>query len=116
MPKDETRQQRTEWQAPARSREGMSAHREQVACDLWHSGIRMQTCGGRNGLAPSAGGYVSGKIALELGQIMAGLAAVLIIPTGQHLTANILNSSRYDRIGTLDGQRGVETEASCQEG
>jgi hypothetical protein len=115
MPKAETRQHQADLQPPGRSGEGMDAQLEGTPCDRLPGSIRNGTSGEDNGLAHSAPGRLGGKTALELGQIMAGLAAVLIIPTGQHLMANILKSSMYGRIGTLDGRRGIETDASCQE-
>jgi hypothetical protein len=115
MPKAETRQHQADLQPPGHSGEGMNAHLERTPCDQLAGSLRHGTSSECNGLAHSARGRLGGKTALELGQIMAGLAAVLIIPTGQHLMANILKSSVYGRIGTLDGRRGVETDASCQE-
>ena len=116
MSKAETRERQADLQPPGHSGEAMNAHLERTPCDRLPGSIRNGTSSEGNELAHSAPGRLGGKTALELGQIMAGLAAVLIIPTGQHLMANILQSSMYGRIETLDGRTGVETDASCQEG
>jgi hypothetical protein len=81
----------------------MGADLGEVACDLLHGGTRPEMTRRCSGLARPAGTYAASKSRLELELMLAGLAAVLIVPTGQHLMANILNASRYGRIGALDG-------------
>jgi hypothetical protein len=116
MPKVDARQDREVARPRGRCAEGMSERTRQVDCDLLHSDVGTEIANGGNGFAGSAAHLAGGAIRPAYGRILAGLGAVLNIPTGQYLMATILNSNMYDRIGTPDRPREVKAEGSCQEG
>jgi hypothetical protein len=115
MRKVEARQDR-EVAQPRRCADAVGARKRQATCDLLHSDIGTEIANGGNGFAGSAAHHAGGAIRPAHGQNLAGLTAVLNIPTGQYLMATILNSNMYDRIGTSDSPSEVKAEASCQEG
>jgi hypothetical protein len=116
MPKVEASQDREVAQPRRRGADAVGARKGQPACDLLHSDVGTGIANAGNGFFGSAAPLAGGAIRPAHGRILAGLTAVLNIPTGQYLMATILNSNMYDRIGTPDRPREVRAEASCQEG
>jgi hypothetical protein len=101
MPKVEARQDREVAQPRERCADAMGARLRQAACDLLHCDVGTKMANGRYGFAGSPADHTGDVIPPGRGSMMAGLAAVLNIPTGQYLMATILNSNMYDRIGTF---------------
>ena len=99
MPGVETRRHRRNLPLRVGCGEANNGYARPVPCDFLHCVIRTESANARNGFARSGTVHGGDGIPPEPGRIMAGEAVALIVPAGQDLLANVLNSNIYGRIG-----------------